>query len=131
MALTLVEQLLLSSGAEAPTSFTLIDAVTHATAIQGTTFYQTHDDPGGSTDAQSYISKYLALVDAAFISNERVLRELTRLMIVQIGEAATNLAQVQGATDTQWANFVQSNINEVIEIAAGITQDEKTAYDAL
>lgn len=131
MALTALEQLKLVSGEVKPEATDLRTLVKASAFIYAANFQFGSKvfDESSELDATSYKSKMYALVRRIISGNAD--ESIFRVIVTIIGQAATDLVQVQNATDAQWEVFVSDQIDEAMEIVADIRLNEKTAYDAL
>lgn len=143
MALTVAEQLSIvkGDGFVFPGNNSLTEVV-NQTAIQksiefidGYKVFATDDGatPPVSINlgAQAYIQKMLRVAQALYRNEVRVVTKLTEMMVAVIGKSAIDYVQVQGASEAQWLTFLDNNMIEVLEFAAGVTKAEQAEYDAL
>lgn len=131
MALTALEQQKLISGEVRPEATDLRSLVKQTAFIEGVDFYDNYKefDTAVNPEAASYLNKMFAIIKAGI--RDQQTDGTFRVMVAIIGQVATDLQQVENATDAQWEAFVSANIVKAMEIVADIRKDEKTAYDAL
>ena len=82
-------------------------------------------------DAKEYKKKLLTVRKNSFNSQKGLNANLTRIIVLIIGEVATDLLQVQNATDPQWEGFVYGQIDEAFEYIGDVRSIEKIAYLAI
>lgn len=129
--LTTTEQLNILKGQDGfvfPGDFSLEETVQQAGIAFTTDFLQTYK--AGSESTQ-YYQKIAALANVAFRRQGQATRRFTEVMVGQIARQPFDYATVKGATLTQWENFISDNMDEVIEIVAGVSRAEKDEYTAL
>ena len=131
MALTVIEQLELLSGSVGPDSTDLGSLVRQCSFKFAKEFYDNLKDTTGNSDATAYKNKLLAVSKNAFNSQQGLNENLTRIIVLIIGEVATDLLQVQNATDPQWEGFVYGQIDEAFEYIGDVRSIEKIAYLAI
>ena len=131
MALTVIEQLKLLSGDASPDSTDLGSLVKACSFKYAKEFYDNLKDTTGNNPATAYKNKILSDSRNVFNSKQGLNENLIRIIVLIIGEVATNLAQIQNATDVQWEDFVYGQIDEAFEYIADVTEVEKTAYVAI
>lgn len=130
MALTVIEQLELLSGTTSPDSTDLGSLVKQCSFKYAKEFYDNLKDTTGNSDATAYKNKLLTVSKNVFNSQQGLNENLTRIIVLIIGEAAT-LTQVQNATDPQWEGFVYGQIDESFEYIGDVRLIEKTAYNTI
>lgn len=131
MALTVIEQLKLLSGDAKPDSTDLGSLVKACSFKYAKEFYDNLKDTTGNNDATAYKNKLLTVSKNVFNSQQGLNENLTKIIVLIIGEVATNIAQLQNATDEQWETFVYGQIDEAFEYIADVREVEKTAYNAI
>lgn len=131
MALTVIEQLKLLSGEESPGSTDLGSLVKQCSFKYAKEFYDNLKDTTGNSDATAYKNKLLTVSKNTFNSQQRLNENLTRIIVLIIGEVSTDISQVQNATDPQWETFVYDQIDEAFEYIADVRAIEKTAYNSI
>lgn len=131
MALTVIEQLKLLSGSTSPDSTDLGSLVKQCSFKYAKEFYDNLKDTTGNSDATAYKNKLLTVSKNVFNSQQGLNENLTRIIVLIIGEAATDLAQVQNANDPQWEGFVYDQIDESFEYIGDVRLVEKTAYNSI
>jgi len=133
MALTLNEQLSLFGLTVGDKK--LIDLVFQGGVNYSIQFYDGVKTVTPDTDEASYKSKMLSVcnqvIRAEANSNRGLINTLERVFISVVGLSGSTYAQATGATPTQWNNFITTNIKEVFENLAGVTNQEATAYNAV
>jgi hypothetical protein len=132
MSLTAVEQLRIMSGEVKPASTDLQSLVLQNAFIYAENFITSHKVFDGelNVEAASYLNKMIAVCRNT-MRDKNTLPVLTRMTVVRIGVVATDLNQVENATDAQWSGFIAGQMDEVFEAIALVRVDEKTAYDSL
>lgn len=128
MALTIVEQLRLLSGDLSPDSTDLGNLVKQCSFKYAKQFYDTLKDTTDNDDATSYANKMIGICKQVFKSNEGLNHNIKRIVVLIIGEVATNVAQVEAANDAAWETFVYSQMDEAFEYLSDVRSNEKTAY---
>lgn len=128
MALTIIEQLRLLSGDLSPDSTDLGSLVKQCIFKYAKQFYDTLKDTAGNADATSYANKMINISKQVFKGSDGLNDNIKRVIVLIIGEVATNVAQVEGANDAAWETFVYSQIDEAFEYLSDVRSNEKTAY---
>lgn len=143
MALTILEQLEITKGNVAPENYSLSEIVHQSARDFGVTFTENYNSLAlngsivngefvyDNPDAAAYVNKMLNASQRAFRPRNNEIVDLQNVLITILGDMAVTFAQVQNATDEQWATFVQGNVQKALEIITGVRQAEKTAYEAL
>lgn len=130
MPLTLTEIQLINNGIPKPEATSLRDL----TALAGIRHYNWFEANKAATDpetlARAYVDKMLNVTRQMVTRNVETAKTVTLNLIVTAGNT-TNYEDVQAYSTTQWEAFVENNIVTALEVAAGITTEEKTAYNAL
>ena len=116
MALTVIEQLELLTGSTATDSTDLGSLVRQCSFKYAKEFYDNLKDTTGNSDATAYKNKLLTVSKNAFNSQQGLNENLTRIIVLIIGEVAADLSQVQSATDSQWEDFVYDQIDEAFKM---------------
>ena len=131
MALSAIEQLRIIAGEASPNGADLLSLVLQTGVIVGQDFSMNQKSTAVDTLEDAYRVRFLSVSGRVFNNNERVVAGLRRLIIVILGGTNVTFNQVENATDSQWEGFVFNNMDEAIEYLAGITPDQKTAYENL
>lgn len=131
MALTIIEQLRLLSGDISPDSTDLGSLVKQCSFKYAKQFYDTLKDTSGNAEATSYANKMIGVCKQVFKGQEGLNDNIKRIIVLIIGEVATNVAQVEGANDAAWESFVYSQMDEAFEYLSDVRSAEKTAYNAI
>lgn len=133
MALTALQQLKLVNGLDgaSPDATDLRTLVKASAYIFASGFYDTYKDFDSEIEtlATNYVNKIFSICRQVFKGNAD--EELFRIVVTIIGKQPFTFAQIVGASDSQWEDFVADNIGEAFEKLADVRRDEKTAYDAL
>lgn len=136
MALSLYEELTLlqevESDSGAGPSVKLSELIYRASVGYSLIFLSGTKDTSGSELAAVYLSRITNLCNRINRKTDlgNTVDSLLKIFVSIVGDDYT-WAQVSGATDTQWASFVTSNISSVFEVAAGVNKQEADAYSAL
>ncbi len=111
-----------------PGEFNLQTTVTQAAVAWITEFLQTYKDGSEQT---AYFQKMSSTGQRSFNRPGRGEARFTEVMVGQIALQPFDYATVKGATLPQWEDFIADNMDDVIEIYAGVTKEEKAEYEAL
>lgn len=134
MALSEIEQIEITKGNVKPPNYQLIDLVHHIATINAKSFYNKYKDgfdEGLNANAVLYRNKTFRISDLIFKQDVNTIKSLTRIIVVILGASEFTFAQVDGATDDEWATFITGQMNEAFELLGGIKKIEKTEYDAI
>jgi len=131
MALSAIEQLRIIAGEAKPDQTDLLSLVLQTGSIVGYDFTLNQKTTADETPEDFYRERFLLIAARAVNNDERAIAALRRLIIVILGNTSVTFNQVVGATDSQWEGFVFNNMDEAMEALAGVTPDQKAAYDAL
>jgi hypothetical protein len=131
MALSITEMNYLQQGVVRPLGISLLDlmkftALRHAQYLKDTEKVV----PPENTEATNCLNKQNGLASNIFSSNSGTLQSLLTRMILKFGNT-TNFADLRTNTDAQWETLFGNNIPEVFDDVAGITDAERTAYNAI
>lgn len=133
MALTALQQLKLVNGLDgaSPDATDLRTLVKASAYIYASNFYDTYKDFDGDVEtlAKNYVNKIFSICKQVFKGGADL--ELFRIVVTIIGKQPFSFAQIVGASDSQWEDFVADNIGEAFEKLADVRRDEKTQYEAI
>jgi hypothetical protein len=133
MALTILEKYEITREALAPDALSLYELVKQSAINHAMSFRDNYKAVNVDThpDAMAYLNAMFVLSRDIIRLNDTMFRALLRVMIELIGDTATDLPQVQAATDTQWAAFVDGQMVIAMEHVASVRQEQKAEYDSL
>ena len=137
MALTVFEQSEILSGNIGPSALTfeqLIELIAVNYAVSFKTTYTIFDlDDELLSDAREYVSKIVRACNELARQEKRLntVKSLKYILASLIAGSNYTYAQVSGASDDQWATFIEDQIDEALENYSGVLQHEKIAYNAL
>lgn len=138
MALTTIEQQQIIRGDYGPTTISLKDMVLQACVKAATEFVQNHntaafDETNGTPDnpeANAYASKIIAIAGQVFRADGAKVNYLVRVMVALLAENF-DIGQAQNANSEAWDTQIVNRAFRVLELFAGVTINQKTAYDNL
>lgn len=138
MALSIAEELLIlkdTDGTNGPDAPDTLEDIVYQTAVgHSVTLLTTHKvfTPAGNEKADSYLTKVLGVATRIGRKDVQTIDTMRKVLVSLIGDnPGINIGTVQGATNEQWATFVQAEIEQMFELTGGVRVDEKSAYDAL
>lgn len=135
MAFSLHNQLRIQSGDLKPTAVTdeLIETA-HASSINFARDFQVGYKDFVAEDkplATKYLDKMLSATSKAITSDSAAKVAVMVVMASLIADKDYTVAEIQGASESQWEGFVDDNMQTAVELFAKVRQDEKAEYDAL
>lgn len=133
MALTINEQLKLTSGQIKPSNCDLIVLVHQAALITSKRFYDKYKefDPALTPLAQSYLNKVFSVCDKVIRKDSTIIQQILGMTIVIIGDSEITLEELQAGDSDVWENFILEQMDEVFEYVAGVKREEKKIYKEL
>lgn len=130
MALTLTEINLIYKGHPKPEHTSLRDLVLVAGTRHYNWFMQNEKVTDPETLARGYADKMRGITRQLSLLNLDKAKDITYNLIVLSGNIL-NYADVLSYETGDWEALVNSNIVTALEVVAGITEAEKTAYNGL
>lgn len=131
MALTIKEQLDIFTGVVKPPSYSLNQYVEQA-AIDACQNFFSNTKATSPEDGDAFIYKQKMTVMCTNIVGNvtRYTSNITRVLLAIYADTGT-MAQVLAADDDGWITFISNNMFSALEKLAGLSAQEKNAYDAL
>lgn len=130
MALTITQIHKLFTGMAKPQDASLRDLVMIAGAKHAQWFANNKKETDDGTLARSYVDKMDAILLQMTSRNENTGKNITYNLCVYVANTY-NYAAIEAYSTTQWEDMVDNNLVTSLEITAGITNAERTAYNAL
>jgi hypothetical protein len=129
MPLSLSDQARIIAGnQELPdTTVSFLELVKTQSYTESVNFQINQKDTIGDAEATSYLNKMLLVINETIINNNQVIAQLVSTLVVLGAPNATNLPSTQNGYET----FVMDNTFTAMETLGKVTEEEKTAYDAL
>lgn len=132
MALTLTEIQKIYDGKIKPEETSLRDLIAIAGVRHHNWFLLNEKSTDVDTLARAYADKLKSVMRQLINRNIEVAKTVTYHAIILGGNKLDiSYASMEAYTTTDWEEFVDDNIISGLEVAAGISPNEKTAYNGL
>lgn len=130
MALTLTEQIKLYNGVPKPDETSLAELVSIAGLKHYNWFSENKKETDDETLARAYSDKMSSFAVGFTSTDLSIAKTVTRVLCSVVANTYQYTA-IESYNTQQWENLVNDNVVTALEISAGITLGEKTAYNAL